>query len=148
MRRSAIFFSALAFLAQARAEGGLYDYLFEPGGVRLDEVIGLEVVTPEGKTVGRIRDVLFDRATGKVESIALDRNGSTYPVSALLSTCERARSGSANEAQFLVLSPELADALPFLGEPARLLIGIQLVPRRPPHGGKSIRGEQQREWDH
>jgi hypothetical protein len=85
MRRSATLFAALAFLAQARADGGFYDYLFEPGALRLDEVIGMEVVTPEGKSVGRIKDVLFDRTTGKVESIALDRNGNTYPVSALVS---------------------------------------------------------------
>jgi sporulation protein YlmC with PRC-barrel domain len=83
MRRIAALLAALAFVSEARAEGGLYDYLFEPGALRLNEVIGMEVVTPEGKSLGKISDLLFDRRTDKVERVDLE-NGS-YPVKALVS---------------------------------------------------------------
>jgi sporulation protein YlmC with PRC-barrel domain len=74
-----------ALVAQAHAEG-LYERLFEPRTMPVEEVIGMHVLTPDGRVLGRIREVLFDRNTGKVESIAVDGAGATYPVSALLSS--------------------------------------------------------------
>lgn len=84
MRCLAALLAAIALSGAARA-GGLYDHLYEPGALRLDEVIGMEVLTPDGRSVGRIQDVLFDRASGVVQSIALDRDGAIYPISALVS---------------------------------------------------------------
>jgi sporulation protein YlmC with PRC-barrel domain len=84
MRRAAMLLAALALVAQAHAEG-FYAHLFEPDSLRLDEVIGMEVVTADGRSLGRIHDVLYDRSTGAIESIALDGAGERYPVSALVS---------------------------------------------------------------
>jgi hypothetical protein len=83
MRQAAIFVAALAFVAQARAEG-FYGHLFDPQSLPLDEVIGMEVVTADGKSLGRIHDVLFDPATGAIASIALDGAGERYAVDALV----------------------------------------------------------------
>jgi sporulation protein YlmC with PRC-barrel domain len=85
MRPTVLLVAALAFVGQARAEG-FYAHLFEPGTLRVDEVIGMEVITREGKTLGRIHDVLFDRASGSIDSIALDGAGQRYSVSSLLSS--------------------------------------------------------------
>jgi sporulation protein YlmC with PRC-barrel domain len=84
MRSLAVLIAALFLSGPARA-GSLYDHLYEPGALRLDEVIGMEVVTPDGRSVGTIQDVLFDRTTGAVQAIALDRDAATYPISALVS---------------------------------------------------------------
>jgi sporulation protein YlmC with PRC-barrel domain len=74
MWRFALVIVALAAFAEAQAQDDM---------LRVDEVIGMEVVTPEGRPLGRITDLLAERDTGKVERVAV---GSTsYPVSALLS---------------------------------------------------------------
>jgi sporulation protein YlmC with PRC-barrel domain len=82
MRRSAQLFASFVFVANAGAEG-LYGHLYEPGPLRLNEIIGMEVLTPEGRRLGRVTDLLFDRATGEVREVAV--GGARYPVSALLS---------------------------------------------------------------
>jgi sporulation protein YlmC with PRC-barrel domain len=84
MRCLAGLLAAIALNGAVHA-GGFYDHLYEPGTLRLDEVIGMEVLTPDGRSVGTIRDVLFERTTGAVQSIALDRDGGTYPIRALVS---------------------------------------------------------------
>ena len=86
MRRIAMLIATLAVVAHARAEG-LYERLFEPRMMPVEEVIGMKVVTPDGTPLGTIRDLLFDRNTGIVQSIAVDGSGTTtFPVSALLSS--------------------------------------------------------------
>jgi len=82
MRRTAALLAALAFLTEAGAQG-LYGHLYEPGALRLDEIIGMEVVTAEGRRLGRITDVIFERATGTVEEVAV--GAARYPLSALVS---------------------------------------------------------------
>ena len=84
MRRTATLVAAAAFIANAGAEG-LYSHLYEPESVSVESVIGMEVVTPTGELLGRIREVLFDRATGKVEGVALDRSALPYPIDTLVS---------------------------------------------------------------
>ena len=84
MRRTALLILATAFLVEAGAEN-LYSHLYEPGLLAVDAVIGMEVVTPLGEPLGRIREVLFDRDTGRVESIALDGTGVLYPAASLVS---------------------------------------------------------------
>jgi sporulation protein YlmC with PRC-barrel domain len=117
MRRSAMLVASLAFVAQARAEG-FYAHLFEPGTLRVDEVIGMEVITPEGKTLGRIHDVLFDQASGSIDSIALDGAGERYPVSSLISSDTPGK---------IIVEPPLdlssAGGTALLAAPARLLSG-------------------------
>jgi sporulation protein YlmC with PRC-barrel domain len=83
MRRGALLIAALAFLVEARAEGRLYDYLYEPGALRLDEIIGMEVLTPEGRRLGRITDLIIERATGMIEAVEV--GGARYPLSGLIS---------------------------------------------------------------
>ena len=85
MRRSARFFASFAsslFLANAGAEG-FYGHPYEPWTLRLSEIIGMEVVTPEGRRLGRITDLLFDRGTGEVREVAT--GSARYPVSGLVS---------------------------------------------------------------
>jgi sporulation protein YlmC with PRC-barrel domain len=82
MWRCALFFAAAAFLADATAQDQ-YRHLYEPGELRLDEIIGMEVVTAEGRRLGRITDVTFDRATGSIEDVAV--GAARYPLSALIS---------------------------------------------------------------
>ena len=84
MRRFATLVLAAAFIADAGAEG-LYSHLYEPGRLRVESVIGMEVVTPGGELLGTIREVLFDRATGRVVGVALDRSAVPYPIDALVS---------------------------------------------------------------
>ena len=84
MRWTASLVAAFAFLPAVYAEG-FYAHLFEPETLRLDDVIGMEVVSTEGKSLGRIGDVLYDRSTGVIDSIALDGPGERYPVSAFVS---------------------------------------------------------------
>jgi sporulation protein YlmC with PRC-barrel domain len=84
MRRLALLFAAAAFLVEAGADN-LYSDLHDPGLLAVESVIGMEVVTPGGEHLGTIRQVLFDRVTGKVEAIALDRDGVTYPAASLFS---------------------------------------------------------------
>jgi sporulation protein YlmC with PRC-barrel domain len=83
MRRAATLVVATAFIADAGA-AGLYSDLYEPGTLSVDSVIGMEVVSPAGELIGTIREVLYDRASGKVEGIALDRRALSYPIEALL----------------------------------------------------------------
>src|SRR5262247_3110263 len=64
----------------------LYSDLYEPGALRLSEVIGMEVVTAQGRSLGRISDLVFDTATGVIEEVAV--GGKRYPLSALLSSTE------------------------------------------------------------
>jgi sporulation protein YlmC with PRC-barrel domain len=90
MRGAATFVVATAFIADAGA-AGLYSDLYEPGSLSVDSVIGMEVVSPTGELIGTIREVLYDRATGKVEGIALDRGTLSYPIEALLAADEGRR---------------------------------------------------------
>jgi sporulation protein YlmC with PRC-barrel domain len=83
MPRTVLLLMALGFLAEARAQG-FYEELHDPVALRLGEVIGMEVITPEGRPLGRITELLAERDTGKVERIAVGT--ATYPVSALLSS--------------------------------------------------------------
>lgn len=85
MRRTALLIAAASFVAEAGAES-LYSDLYEPRFLAVDAVIGMEVVTSRGEALGRIREVLFDRDTGKVESIALDRAGAVFSAASLVST--------------------------------------------------------------
>jgi sporulation protein YlmC with PRC-barrel domain len=78
---------------------GLYGHLYEPGALRMSEIIGMEVVTPEGQRLGRITDLYFDRANGGVEEVAV--GGARYPVSALL---------SGEEPGQVILEPPLASS--------------------------------------
>jgi sporulation protein YlmC with PRC-barrel domain len=85
MRRSVPLFASLAslaFLANAGAEG-LYGHLYEAATPHLNEIIGMEVLTPEGRRLGRITDLYFDRASGEVHEVAV--GATSYPVSALVS---------------------------------------------------------------
>lgn len=82
MRRLALLIAVLA-LSKGSGAQGLYGYLHEPDALLLEEVIGTEVVTPEGRSLGRITDLLFDRATGRVEEVAVD--SARYPLRALVS---------------------------------------------------------------
>ena len=84
MRWTASLVAALAFASSAYAEG-FFAHLFEPETLALDEVIGMEVVSTQGKSLGRIRDVLYDRSTGAIEVIALDGAGERYPMNAFVS---------------------------------------------------------------
>ena len=88
MRRLATLVAAAAFFADAGAEG-LYSHLYEPGTLSVEEVIGMEVEASDGKPTGKVRDVLFDPATGRVEGVIVDTSGVIYPVEALVSS-ERA----------------------------------------------------------
>src|ERR1051325_10099197 len=85
---SALLFGALLFIAQARAQG-LYGDLHEPDSLPLSEIIGMEVVTTQGRRLGRISDLVFDSATGAIEEIAV--GAARYPLSALLSGDEPRR---------------------------------------------------------
>ena len=88
MRRSALLLAALAVITQARAQG-LYSDLYEPGALPLSEIIGMEVVTPQGSRLGRISDLVFDSATGAIQEVAI--GAARYPLSALLSSNEPRR---------------------------------------------------------
>jgi sporulation protein YlmC with PRC-barrel domain len=88
MWRSAMLLAALGFLADAGAQG-LYGHLYEPGELRLNQIIGMEVVTTEGRRLGRITDLTFDRATGGIEEVAV--GAARYPLSALISSMEPGR---------------------------------------------------------
>lgn len=81
MRRSAALL-AFAFLTDASAQG-IYGHLYEPGALPLDEIIGMEVLTPEGRPLGRITDLIVERATGTVEEVAV--GAARYPVRTLIS---------------------------------------------------------------
>src|SRR5262245_3575382 len=71
-----------AFLTEAGAEGRC-GHLDDPTLLCLSEVIGAEVLTPEGRRLGTITDLLFERTTGSVEEVAV--GAARYPISALLS---------------------------------------------------------------
>jgi sporulation protein YlmC with PRC-barrel domain len=137
MRRIAALLAALAFLSEAGAEGGLYDHLFDPGALRLDEVIGMEVVTPEGSSLGKIRDLLVDRQSGEVLGIALDRG--SHPVSALVSGAQPGQvvvelpfgsSGGASALQPATAKP-LSPATRELGSPDELVLDLREGRLRP-----------------
>jgi len=82
MRRSAALLAAFAFLTDASAQG-FYGHLYEPVALPLDEIIGMEVLTPEGRPLGRITDLIVERATGIVEEVAV--GAARYPVHTLIS---------------------------------------------------------------
>jgi sporulation protein YlmC with PRC-barrel domain len=88
MRRSAFLFAALAVITQTSAQG-LYSDLYEPGALPLSEIIGMEVVTTQGRGLGRISDLVFDSASGAIEEIAV--GAARFPLSALLSGDEHRR---------------------------------------------------------
>jgi sporulation protein YlmC with PRC-barrel domain len=88
MRRNAMLLAALAFLGDASAQGQ-YGHLYEPGELRLDQIIGMEVVTTEGRRLGRITELIFDHATGGIEEVAL--GAARYPVGSLVSGTEPGR---------------------------------------------------------
>ncbi|HEY7240490.1 MAG TPA: PRC-barrel domain-containing protein [Burkholderiales bacterium] len=93
MRCVALLVAALAVVMPVRAQG-LYSDLYEPGAVSLSEIIGMEVVTPQGRRVGRISDLIFDSATGTIEEVAV--GAVRYPLSVLL---------SGNEPRHVVVDP-------------------------------------------
>jgi sporulation protein YlmC with PRC-barrel domain len=82
MWRSALLLGTLAFLANAGAQD-VDRSVSWPRAMRLSEIIGMEVLTPEGRRLGTITDLYFDGANGSVEEIAV--GAARYPVSALLS---------------------------------------------------------------
>ena len=82
MRHSVLLLGTLAFLANAGAQV-MDQSLPEPGAMRLSEIIGMEVLTPEGRRLGTITDLYFDGRNGRVEEIAV--GATRYPVGALLS---------------------------------------------------------------
>lgn len=88
MARGVALVAMLAVLAQARADGRLYDPLPDRASLPLSEVLGMTVRTPDGRALGTIRDLLFDRASGKVEQVMLEY--SSYPIDALVAS-ERPR---------------------------------------------------------
>lgn len=81
MRRSTALLAMLAVCALARADEGFYAHLYEPDSLALSEIIGMELRSPEGRSLGKIQALLYDRKTRKVEEIAVE--GATYPVTAL-----------------------------------------------------------------
>ena len=80
MWRRCLMLAMAAFLTGAGAEGTYGD---DPTVLRLSEVIGIEVLTPEGRRLGTITDLLFERTSGSVEEVAV--GAARYPISALLS---------------------------------------------------------------
>ena len=80
MWRCGLMLAMAAFLTGAGAEGTYGD---DPTVLRLSEVIGIEVLTPEGRRLGTITDLLFERTSGSVEEVAV--GAARYPISALLS---------------------------------------------------------------
>jgi hypothetical protein len=88
MRRAAATVFAAAFLADAGAEG-LYSHLYDPGVLALDSVIGMEVLAPSGELLGKIREILFDRVSGHVEGVALERG--SFPIEALVAADDERR---------------------------------------------------------
>src|SRR5262245_55258142 len=80
MWRSALLLGTLAFVANASAQDVDRPW---PGAMRLSEIIGMEVLTPEGQRLGTITDLYFDSVSGSIEEIAV--GAARYPVSALLS---------------------------------------------------------------
>ena len=83
MGRAAALFAMLA-LAQARAEEAFFGHLYDPPSIPVSEVLGMLVRTPEGRSLGRIRDLLYHPGTGEVEQVLLEH--SSYPVSALVAS--------------------------------------------------------------
>jgi len=82
MWRSTLLLGTLAFIANAGAQNPDRAVSW-PGAMRLSEIIGMEVLTPEGRRLGTITDLYFDSANGSVEEIAV--GAARYPVRALLS---------------------------------------------------------------
>jgi sporulation protein YlmC with PRC-barrel domain len=133
MRRCAPLFASLAslaFLANAGAEG-LYGHLHEPASLHLSEIIGMEMVTPEGRRLGRITDLYFDRASGEVHEVAV--GAARYPVSALVSGDEPRQvvfeppfAASAGASAFLPLSAgkSLTRASRELGPPEAVVVDL------------------------
>jgi sporulation protein YlmC with PRC-barrel domain len=133
MRRSAPLFASLAslaFLANAGAEG-LYGHLYEPATLHLNEIIGMEVVTPEGRRLGRITELYFDRASGEVHEVAL--GATRYPISGLVSGDEPGQvvfeppfTASAGATAFLPLSTgkRLSRASRELGPPEAVVVDL------------------------
>jgi sporulation protein YlmC with PRC-barrel domain len=83
MWRSVLLAGTLAFLANAGAQDAGHRAAW-PAAMRLNEIIGIvEVLTPEGRSLGPITDLYFDPANGTIQEIAVGAN--RFPVSALLS---------------------------------------------------------------
>ena len=112
MRCSVLLLAALAVIAQAPAQG-LYSDLYEPGALHLSEIIGMEVVTAQGRRLGRISDLVFDSATGAIKEVAV--GAARYPLSALL---------SGNEPRLVVIDPPLQSSAG--------ATGLLALTRRPP----------------
>jgi sporulation protein YlmC with PRC-barrel domain len=73
----------LLFLVSALCAASTLAAPSAPGdGMRLSEIIGREVRSPDGRALGPILDVLVDERTGKVEHVLLE-GGRPYPVDAL-----------------------------------------------------------------
>ena len=83
MGRTAVLFAMLAF-AEARAEEAFFGHLYDPSSIPVSEVLGMEVRSPDGRSLGRVRDLLYHPGTGEVEQVLLEH--SSYPVSALVAS--------------------------------------------------------------
>ena len=83
MRAAVTLVATLAILTVAAAQG-LFSHLAEAEALTLDQIIGTPVVTPEGRRVGRIDDLLYEAATGKVVEVEI--NAQRFPVHALVSS--------------------------------------------------------------
>lgn len=142
MRCSALVFAALAVITQASAQG-LHSDLAEPGALPLNEIIGIEAVTAQGRRLGRISDLVFDSATGVIEEVAI--GAARYPLSALLSADEPRRvvidpplqaSGGATGLLPLLARRQPAQASSYashLGPPEEVMVDLKdgrLRPRR------------------
>lgn len=130
MRRTAFLLATLAFLADAGAEG-TYGHLYEPGALHLSEIIGMEVLTPDGRRLGTITDLYFDGASGAVEEVAI--GAARYPIGALFSAdepgqvlLEPPRSSSAGGTALLPLAApkRLSQASRELGSPEAVIIDL------------------------
>jgi sporulation protein YlmC with PRC-barrel domain len=83
MGRTAVLFAMLA-VTEARAEEAFFGHLYDPPSIPVSEVLGMVVRTPEGRSLGRIRDLLYHPGTGEVDQVLLEH--SSYPVSALVAS--------------------------------------------------------------
>lgn len=83
MGRAAVLFAMLA-VAQVRAEEAFFGHLYDPPSIPVSEVLGMLVRSPDGRSLGRIRDLLYHPGTGEVEQVLLEH--SSYPVSALVAS--------------------------------------------------------------
>jgi sporulation protein YlmC with PRC-barrel domain len=80
MWRCGFMLAMAGFLTGAAAEGTYGD---DPTVLRMSEVVGIEVLTPEGRRLGTITDLLIERTSGSVEEVAV--GAARYPIGALVS---------------------------------------------------------------